>query len=99
MATPTGSTAYALSGGGPIVSPRLNALLMVPICPHTLSHRPLLVDGASVVEIRVSSHSSVAGQMSLDGQDNHDLECGDRVRIAYEPEPIMLLHPPGYDYL
>ena len=77
VSTPTGSTAYALSGGGPILHPNLGAIVLVPICPHTLSNRPIVVDANSRIELVLAKqnprHSALA---SVDGQINLDFEPG-----------------------
>ncbi|HEX7030330.1 MAG TPA: NAD(+) kinase [Gammaproteobacteria bacterium] len=98
ISTPTGSTAYALSAGGPILHPVLDALAIVPICPHTLSDRPIVVNGDARIEIRMRHNESAAAQVVLDGQDHADLGAGDRVVIARDGEPARLLHPAGHDY-
>lgn len=98
VATPTGSTAYALSGGGPILHPSLEALLLLPICPHTLSSRPIVVDAASEIEIRVCELVRETGQVVSDGQANIDVAAGDRLRVRRKERPIRLLHPADYDY-
>ena len=98
VATPTGSTAYALSGGGPILHPNLEALTLVPICPHTLSNRPLVVSADSEVSIRMCGHSRSTGQVAFDGQDNVDLMDEDIIVIRQHPNRLRLIHPPGYDY-
>lgn len=98
VSTPTGSTAYALSGGGPILHPALDAIVMVPVCPHTLSHRPIVVKGDSRIEVRLCAHNKDPAQVSFDGQANIDLEPEDRIVIAKKPDPLRLLHPKGHDY-
>lgn len=98
VSTPTGSTAYALSGGGPILHPSLEALLLLPICPHTLSSRPIVVTADSEVEIRICQHIREVGQVVCDGQNNIDVAAGDRVRIRRKDQRIRLLHPANYDY-
>jgi NAD+ kinase len=99
VATPTGSTAYALSGGGPLLHPALDALVLVPICPHTLSNRPLVVAGDSVVEIVVSGQTDPAHvQISCDGQETVGLLSGERVRIAKHDCGLSLIHPAGHDH-
>ena len=98
VSTPTGSTAYALSGGGPILHPGLDALVLVPVCPHTLSHRPIVVTGDSRIEVRVCAHNKDPAQVSFDGQANLDLMPEDRIRITRKATPLRLLHPKGYDY-
>lgn len=98
ISTPTGSTAYALSAGGPILHPRLDALAIVPICPHTLSDRPIVVNGGARIEIRMRDSESTNAQVVLDGQDHADIGAGDAVHINSEGEPARLLHPAGHDY-
>ena len=98
VSTPTGSTAYALSGGGPILHPALDAIVLVPVCPHTLSHRPIVVKGDSRIEVRVCAHNKDPAQVSFDGQANIDLEPEDRIVITKKPGPLRLLHPKGHDY-
>ncbi|MDZ7787955.1 MAG: NAD(+) kinase [Halofilum sp. (in: g-proteobacteria)] len=98
VSTPTGSTAYALSGGGPILHPSLEAMLVLPICPHTLSSRPIVVDSGSDIEIRIRENISETGQVVSDGQNNIDVAAGDRVRVRRKDRKIRLLHPADYDY-
>ncbi|MBF0255141.1 MAG: NAD(+) kinase [Gammaproteobacteria bacterium] len=99
IATPTGSTAYALSGGGPLLEPDLDALLLVPICPHTLSNRPIVVGGDSLIELVVSSATDPANvRVSCDGQDQLVIEANDRIRIGRHPNRIRLIHPQGHDH-
>ncbi len=97
VTTPTGSTAYALSGGGPIMHPSLETLAIVPICPHTLSNRPIVLPANQVIEIRLSEVGSIA-QINYDGQSAAVIDAQDRVRIKRYPQPINLLHPENYDY-
>lgn len=96
--TPTGSTAYALSGGGPIIQPDLDALVIVPICPHTLSNRPIAVHANSHIRIVLSETSRNRGQVTCDGQFIHELEIGDEVHIESVEKRLRLLHPKGHDY-
>lgn len=98
VATPTGSTAYALSGGGPVVHPELAALSLVPICPHTLSDRPLIVDANQCVDVRISPSHNGTALFTSDGQITQPLAPGDRVLIERADYDLMLIHPPGYDY-
>jgi NAD+ kinase len=98
VSTPTGSTAYALSGGGPLVHPALDALLLVPICPHTLSNRPLVVGGDSLIELRLCHQESGQVRLTCDGQTHLPLDAGARVRIRRSPHRARLLHPPGHDH-
>ncbi|MBK1706817.1 NAD(+) kinase [Halochromatium glycolicum] len=98
VATPTGSTAYALSGGGPLIHPRLDALLLVPICPHTLSNRPLVIPGSSRIEIRLCSPDPEQVRLTCDGQIALPLRTGASIRIERSPRRIRLLHPRDHDH-
>lgn len=96
VATPTGSTAYALSAGGPILHPTLEAVALVPICPHTLSNRPIAVNSHSVMEILVLH--AVDASVNFDGQSHHELQQGDWVVVRRSENNIRLLHPLGHSY-
>ncbi|WP_246128521.1 NAD(+) kinase [Pleionea sediminis] len=98
ISTPTGSTAYALSGGGPIISPQVDALVLVPMFPHTLSSRPIVIDANSVVELALAQDSRHSPMVSCDGQENIGLTPGDRIRIKKHPQPMRILHPDSHDY-
>ncbi|MGB1254829.1 MAG: NAD(+) kinase [Thiolinea sp.] len=98
VATATGSTAYALSSGGPILHPSIDANVLVPICPHTLSNRPLVVNSQSQIEISLCSQHSVDSRVSFDGHNNIELVSGDKIRIQAHPKKMRLLHPESYDY-
>lgn len=104
VATPTGSTAYALSCGGPIVEPGLDALLLTPICPHTLSDRPLVIPGNRVAEVRLHAAPSQRSKqpdqadVTCDGELLGRVSPGASVRIKAAHERIELVHPVGYDY-
>ena len=98
VATPTGSTAYALSCGGPIVHPSLDAIVLVPVSPHTLSDRPIVVPAGSVVEIELADRFDTRAQVACDGHVLCDLEPGVRLRIERAKVTATLLHPPGHDY-
>ena len=97
ISTPTGSTAYALSGGGPIMHPKLDAMVLVPLNPHTLTSRPLVVDGNSEIKIRIRSHR-VRPLVSCDGQEGIRAELDDVISIRKKPHRLKLLHPPGHDF-
>jgi NAD+ kinase len=97
IATPTGSTAYALSGGGPILHPGLEAFTLVPICPHTLSYRPIVINDDAIIEI-VIHEGTLQAQISCDGQVNLTLDPGDRIRVRRHDHSLRLIHPPGHDY-
>jgi len=96
VATPTGSTAYALSAGGPILHPALAALSLVPINPHTLSNRPVAIRSESRVEIMLIRGEDA--RANFDVQSHHSLESGDIVAVAAAPKAATLLHPPNYRY-
>jgi NAD+ kinase len=98
VATATGSTAYALSCGGPIVDPRLSILVVAPICPHTLSDRPIVVPGDCTVEVRLIGHADSVAQVTCDASVLGELRPGGRLEIAPSARSVTLLHPPGYDY-
>lgn len=98
VATPTGSTAYALSGGGPLLAPGLEALNLVPICPHTLSDRPIVVPSSSCIEVHLKDDPFPDARVTLDGQVNYALECGDRIQIERLPGQLTMIHPANYDY-
>ena len=99
VATPTGSSAYALSAGGPLMEPALDALLMVPICPHTISNRPILVAGSSHIELKVWGNTDPANvRISCDGQAEMVIATGQTLHIYRHPRPIRLIHPSGQDF-
>lgn len=98
VSTPTGSTAYALAGGGPILHPSLDALALVPICPHTLTNRPIVIDGNSLVEIVVGTREIDHSRLTCDGDIECELAPGDRVRIQKQDKKIRLIHPQGHDH-
>jgi NAD+ kinase len=98
VATPTGSTAYALSGGGPIVHPALMALVIVPICPHTLSHRPIVIEADSRIEIVICDSNRDQVQATCDGQISFGLQSSDRIVITRKRHFARLIHPAGHDY-
>ena len=97
VATPTGSTAYALSCGGPIIQPEVDALVMVPICPHTLSDRPLLLKSSSKIEVRLEDSDSAA-HVVCDGEELGRLNGNETLRIGLADRTITLLHPRDYNY-
>jgi NAD+ kinase len=98
VSTSTGSTAYALSCGGPIVHPSLAAIVLVPICPHTLSDRPIVVGADSIVEIELADRFEARAQVVCDGMVLSDLEPGERLRVCRATISATLLHPPDHDY-
>ncbi|HKK02550.1 MAG TPA: NAD(+) kinase [Gammaproteobacteria bacterium] len=98
IATPTGSTAYALSGGGPIIHPSLDAIALVPICPHTLSDRPIVVRADARIEVRVLQRPDTLAAVSCDGLPLGELTAGQRLLVQAATERVLLIHPRGHDY-
>lgn len=100
VATATGSTAYALSSGGPILHPALDANVLVPICPHTLSNRPIVINSQSQIEISLCNtrEHHVDSRVSFDGHNDIELVSGDRITIQAGQKKMRLLHPESYDY-
>ena len=97
VSTPLGSTAHSLSAGGPIVEPGLDALILTPICPHTLSNRPLVIPADSQVELAVIGNSRDAA-LTIDGQVFQELAEGDRVIVRLSEDRLNLVRAPGYSY-
>jgi NAD+ kinase len=98
VSTATGSTAYALSCGGPIVEPHLDVLVLVPICPHTLSDRPIVLAGSSSIEIEVLPRPESQAHVTCDGAVVDELSPGERLTVRKAAERITLLRPQGHDY-
>jgi NAD+ kinase len=98
VATATGSTAYALSSGGPIVSPHLDVLVLAPICPHTLSDRPIVVSGRSVITIKLIDRPDTRARVTCDGVSLGELVAGDRLEVHPSAQKITLLHPNEFEY-
>jgi len=98
VATPTGSTAYALSCGGPIIEPQLDAMVIVPICPHTLTDRPIVIAANQPVEVRVLDREETGAAVAIDGHAIGPINPGDTLMIGAAPNRIKLIHPPGYDF-
>ncbi len=97
VSTPTGSTAYSLSGGGPIMHPTLNAIALVPICPHMLSNRPIVLPSDQEIEIRLSQ-PNMSAEVTFDGQDSIIIGENESIFINRYQKQITLLHPNDYDY-
>lgn len=98
VATPTGSTAYALSAGGPIMHPKLDAMVIVPMYPHTLSSRPIVVDGNSELKIVISPDMQIYPLISCDGQNHVTCSPGDQVIIRKKPHKLKLIHPLEHNF-
>lgn len=97
VSTPTGSTAYALAGGGPIMHPKLDAMVLVPLNPHTLTSRPLVVEGNSEITLKVTT-DILQPLVSCDGQEGIRVTEQDTILIRKQEKRLMLLHPPGHDF-
>ncbi|HEX4044653.1 MAG TPA: NAD(+) kinase [Gammaproteobacteria bacterium] len=98
VATPTGSTAYALSGGGPILHPQLDAIVIVPMFPHTLSLRPIVIEGNQQITIVITPNNLASPRLTCDGQNFVSAPPGSRITIRKKPEHLHLIHPLDYDY-
>lgn len=98
VATPTGSTAYALSCGGPIIEPSLDALVVVPICPHTLTDRPIVIAASQTIEIRLLERADTQAEVAVDGHAIGSIRPDDSLTIGQSENRIRLIHPPGYDF-
>ena len=98
VATPTGSTAYALSAGGPIMHPSLNAVVLVPMYPHSLNSRPIVVDGDSEIRLVVAARESRQPQLSCDGDVRHSVNAGDEILVRKKKIPLQLIHPLNHSY-
>ncbi len=98
IATPTGSTAYALSGGGPILHPNLAAIVLVPMFPHTLSARPIVVEADSRIRITIADTNETPPRLSCDGQAPQEVPLGATIHISRKAEALCLIHPLDYNY-
>ena len=98
VATPTGSTAYALSCGGPIIQPNVDALVMVPICPHTLSDRPLVLPSSSTIRVTLDNAGGSDAHVVCDGEPLARLRAADTLTISLAKQTVTLLHPRDYNY-
>ena len=97
-ATPTGSTAYALSAGGPIMHPDLNAIVLVPMCPHSLSSRPVVIDGDSEIKLVVANRTSHSPLVSCDGEVCHTAQADEEIFITKKQSPLRLIHPLNHTF-
>lgn len=98
VSTPTGSTAYALSGGGPILHPSLNALVLVPLNPHTLTNRPIVIDDSAEIELSFCQTKQINAQVTCDHVEIPEVLISDKILIKKDPHPITILHPEDHDF-
>lgn len=98
VATPTGSTAYSLSCGGPIISPQLDAVVVVPVCPHTLTDRPIVIPANQSIEIVLLERDETKASITVDGRSMGEITPVDRMIISKAERRITLVHPPSYDF-
>jgi len=98
IATPTGSTAYALSGGGPILHPSLPASVLVPICTHTFSNRPIVISDESRIQLRVCQAHIEQVRISCDGQSSYSLKADELIHIVRAEHRVRLIHPAGTNH-
>lgn len=98
IATPTGSTAYALSGGGPILHPQLDAIVLVPMFPHSLNNRPIVVEGNRQINIILSSNNTTSPRITCDGRTCITAPPGSQISIKKKSQQLHLIHPLDYNY-
>jgi NAD+ kinase len=98
VSSPTGSTAYNLAAGGPILHPRLSAVVLTPICPHMLTNRPLVLSDSSCIDVQLSADRNVEVLVSLDGAPGVPLRNQDHVAVTRSPRTLRLVKAPGRDY-
>ena len=98
VATPTGSTAYALSCGGPILEPQLDAVVIVPVCPHTLTDRPIVIPSRQPIVVHLRERDDAKAAITIDGRSMGRIHSGDRLTIRAADSRVNLIHPPGYDF-
>jgi NAD+ kinase len=98
VSTPTGSTAYSLSCGGPILKPDVEAFILVPICPHSLNDRPMVIPSNSEILIEPILNTGEIAEIALDGDSNYEIKQGETIIINATKNTIKLIHPEDYDY-
>lgn len=98
VASPTGSTAYALSCGGPIIEPGLDAVVVVPVCPHTLTDRPIVMPARQPIDVRLLERDDTKAEITVDGVSLGEIRPEDRLHIEAASSRMNLIHPPGYDF-
>ncbi len=98
VSTPTGSTAYALSGGGPLMYPSMDAIVLVPLNPHTLSSRPIVVNGDSQIKLIIGQEMTTSLNITCDGQASDLVKAGDEIHVTKKPTRLQLIHPSDHNY-
>ena len=98
VATPTGSTAYSLSAGGPIMHPDLNAVVLVPMYPHSLNSRPIVIGGDCEIRLVVAAKESLQPQVSCDGDVRYTASAGDEILVTKNAVSLQLIHPPNHSF-
>jgi len=98
IATPTGSTAYSLSCGGPIIEPQLDAFVIVPVCPHTLTDRPIVISASQTIEVTLLERDDTKAEITVDGFSMGEITATDKLQISAAKNRVTLLHPPAYDF-
>ncbi|NND35791.1 MAG: NAD(+) kinase [Gammaproteobacteria bacterium] len=98
VATPTGSTAYSLSCGGPIIAPQLDAVVVVPVCPHTLTDRPIVIPANQSIDIVLLERDETKASITIDGLDFGEIRPDDRLTVSAAAKRVTLVHPPGFDF-
>jgi len=98
ISTPAGSTAHAMSAGGPILNPNQNSIVLVPICSHSLNSRPLVIAGDSTIEVRITEYNNPEPVLSIDGRHDAKLKSGQKITISKSRHSVTVLHTKGYNY-
>jgi len=98
VSTPTGSTAYSLSGGGPILHPQLDAIVLVPICPHSLTNRPIVLQDTATIEVKLDDEYAKDSRVTCDGEPMAQVLAGDNIRITRHRQTVHLIHPADHDH-
>ena len=98
ISTPAGSTAHAMSAGGPILNPNQNSIVLVPVCSHSLNSRPLVIAGDSTIEIRITEYNNPEPVLSIDGRHDAKLQSGQKITVSRSRHSVTVLHTKSYNY-
>ena len=98
VATPTGSTGYSLSAGGPIVEPQMNCMIITPVCPHSMQHCPCIVSGSADIRLLLSPDREQSAELQIDGQNMGSLSAGDEIHVTGTEKKIRLIRLHPYDF-